>query len=71
MEILLPLKVDLTPDGRIVEKADIGEEGYAENIECTLQLSFGRDSVFIHYYTEDDDFLNESQIKKVFEISNH
>lgn len=55
----LPLTVDLTPKGKIVDRAIIGTKGYSENIEYTLQINFLRDYVAIDYYGEDATLLSD------------
>jgi len=63
----LPKYVDLTPSGKIVPRAGIMEEGYGANIECVLELSYNESGdIEIRYYCEDDSYLNQSQIKYIF-----
>ena len=61
----LPITFDLTPKGKIVERKHIGEEGYAENIQYTLQLNVQEDGVYISYYGEDDEYLDEDRIDEL------
>jgi len=61
----LPIKFDLTPKGKIVEKANIGESGYAENVQYNLHFSVQNDSVIITYYGEDDTYLDDERIDEV------
>ena len=61
----LPITFDLTPKGKIVERKHIGEEGYAENIQYTLQFHFQEDGVYISYYGEDDTFIDEDRINEI------
>ena len=61
----LPNLVDLTPKGKIVERANLGEEGYAENVEYHLIISVSNYTTNIDYYGEDDTFLEEEQIKEI------
>ena len=35
----LPITFDLTPKGKIVERKEIGENGYADNIQYNLQFN--------------------------------
>lgn len=53
--IILKNKFDLTPEGKIVDCAKIGEHGYAENVEHEMIL-FKLDSgdYTIHWYGEDE-----------------
>jgi len=54
----LPTRFDITPNGKIVNRAEIGEKGYMENIEYQLQMQFNNDgTVEINYYGEDDTYL--------------
>ena len=57
-----PLSVDMTPDGDIVERADIGESGYIENVEYTLQIHYSAGRAFVAYYGEDDTWLSDFDI---------
>lgn len=61
----LPITFDLTPKGKIVERKHIGEEGYAENMQYTLQLNVQEDGVYISYYGEDDEYLDEDRIDEL------
>ena len=68
-EIHYPLRVDKTPDGQIVETAGLFEEGYGENIEYKLQLSFEDDHIFVNYYGEDGQYLSEEEIDQASRLS--
>ena len=61
----LPNLIDLTPEGKLVTRANIGEEGYAENIEYNLTISVSNNITFIEYYGEDDTYLEEEQIQEI------
>ena len=61
----LPITFDLTPKGKIVERKHIGEEGYAENIQYTMQLNIEEDGVYISYYGEDDEYLDDDRINEL------
>jgi hypothetical protein len=67
-----PLTIDKTPDGKFVERAEIGEEGYAENIEFCLHTSICSHTgkISIQYYGEDDTFLSHKEIIKAIKIEN-
>ena len=45
----LPITFDLTPKGEIVEKKEIGQDGYIENIQYNLQFNIEKDGVYISY----------------------
>jgi hypothetical protein len=63
-KIVLPKLVDLTPSGEIVSRAGIGEDGYADNFECTLSIRRTKQgNVKIMYYCEDGYFLSEDQVE--------
>lgn len=68
----LPRVIDLTQKGEIVLRADMGEEGYIENVEYTLQITFSSDSlVVIDYYGDDDTWLSqvvENYQEKILEL---
>jgi len=63
----LPNLIDLTPEGKLVERASMGEEGYAENVEYHLLISVSNHITHIEYYGEDDTFLDKKQIKKIID----
>jgi hypothetical protein len=69
----LPLSIDKTPDGKFVERAEIGDEGYAENIEFCLHTSICSHTgkISIQYYGEDDTFLSHKEILKAIKIENY
>ena len=64
----LPLTFDLTPKGKIVERKNVGENGYAENIQYTLQFNVQEDGVYISYYGEDDTYIDEDRIDEIIKI---
>lgn len=54
----LPHIIDKTSEGEFVKKADLGEEGYAENIEYSLNIILSYNNLFdAYYYGEQDDFI--------------
>jgi len=61
----LPITFDLTPKGEIVEKKEIGEDGYAENIQYNLQCNIQNDGVYISYYGENDTYFDEDRINEL------
>ena len=64
----LPLTFDLTSKGKIVERKHIGEKGYIENIQYTLQFNIEEDGVYISYYGEDDTFIDENRIDEIIKL---
>ena len=68
--MFLPLSIDLTPEGEFVERAEIGEPGYHENIEYELHLTGSRDKMAITYYGEDDTYLDDEQMIEVIKKFN-
>ena len=64
----LPLTFDLTPKGKIVERKHIGENGYVENIQYTLQFNIEENGVYISYYGEDDTFIDENRIDEIIKL---
>lgn len=68
--LILPLQVDKTPDGKIVPRATFGSTGYAENVEYSLQINSAADSIVITYYGENDTVLSESEFKQVIDLFN-
>lgn len=51
--MILPLRIDLTKKGEIKPRQEIGNEGYAENIEYVLSVNFKDDNIIIKYFGED------------------
>ena len=64
----LPRTFDLTPKGKIVKRKHIGESGYADNIQYTLQFNVLEDGVYISYYGEDDTYIDEDRIDEIIKI---
>jgi len=58
----LPISFDLTPKNEIVEKKEIGQYGYADNIQYNLQFNVNENGVNISYYGEDDTYFDEDRI---------
>ncbi len=61
----LPITFDLTPKGKIVERKEIGENGYADNIQYNLQFNIQNDGVYISYYGEDDTYFDEDRLDEL------
>ena len=61
----LPITFDLTPKGEIVERKQIGEDGYADNIQYNLQFNIQNDGVYISYYGEDDTYFDEDRLDEL------
>ncbi len=61
----LPITFDLTPKGEIVERKEIGENGYADNIQYNLQFNIQNDGVYISYYGEDDTYFDEDRLDEL------
>jgi len=67
----LPKSFDITPSGKIVERAEIGQKGYAENIEYELQITVSDyGTLKIEYYGEDGTFLPLDQLIKFIKSFN-
>lgn len=60
----LPQQVDLTPEGLIVEKAELGTQGYVENYECNLTITFNGGYAQIYYVSENDDWIEVEEVIK-------
>lgn len=56
--IILPNVLDLTPKGKIVPRADIGECGYFENVEYRLSIEFIDGEVNACYIGDDGSLLH-------------
>ena len=61
----LPITFDLTPKCKIVERKEIGENGYADNIQYNLQFNIQNDGVYISYYGEDDTYFDEDRLDEL------
>ena len=61
----LPIRFDLTKRGKIVKPKSIGEEGYIENVEYTLQFNVQEDGVYVSYYGDDDTYFDEDRIQEL------
>ena len=61
----LPISFDLTPKGEIVERKEMGEYGYADNIQYNLQFNVNENGVNISYYGENDTYLDEDRITEL------
>ena len=61
----LPITFDLTPKGEIVERKEIGENGYADNIQYNLQFNIQNDGVYISYYGEEDTYFDEDRLDEL------
>ena len=67
----LPKSFDITPSGKIVERAEIGQKGYVENIEYELQITISDyGTLIIQYYGEDGTFLPLDQLIKFIKSYN-
>lgn len=55
--MILPKTLDMTPMGKVIESAQFGEKGYAENVQYTLQIRYSRLGLRISYYGENDTYL--------------
>lgn len=56
--IIFPRYLDLTPKGKLKNKAEIGEVGYGENVEYELSLSMFGTTGIIVYKGEDGTTLD-------------
>jgi hypothetical protein len=62
----IPTRFDITPNGKIVDRAEFGEKGYGENVEYELQIQFPSDGIVeINYYGEDDTYLSVQDFIKL------
>ena len=61
----LPITFDLTPKGEIEERKEIGETGYADNIQYNLQFNIQNDGVYISYYGEEDTYFDEDRLDEL------
>ena len=66
----LPITFDLTPKGEIVERKQLGEAGYSENIQYTLQFNVQESGVCISYYGENDEYFDEDRIDELIKKYN-
>jgi hypothetical protein len=62
----IPTRFDITPNGKIVDRAEFGEKGYLENVEYELQIQFPSDGIVeINYYGEDGTYLSVKDFIKL------
>jgi hypothetical protein len=66
----LPITIEVTLKGKIVEISEYGEEGYTKNILHTLQINMQNDWVEIAYYGENDTYLDEDIVEKLIKNEN-
>ena len=66
----LPISFDLTPKGEIVERKEIGQYGYADNIQYNLQFNVNENGVNISYYGEDDIYFDEDRLTELIKKYN-
>jgi hypothetical protein len=67
----LPITFDLTPKGEIVERKQLGEVGYSENIQYTLQFNVQESGVCISYYGENDEYFDDDRIDEIIKKFNN
>lgn len=67
MRTLLLKRFDLTPNGKLVERAEIGEEGYAENVEYELTMHENEEGVSIEWYGENDTTISLEEYLELLE----
>lgn len=67
-----PTHFDLTPKGEITHRAQLGEDGYTENMEFTLQLNVTSDgSLNIFYYGENEQVIELHEYIEIMELEEH
>jgi hypothetical protein len=65
----LPLSFDVTPRGKMVDPAFVGDNGYIENENFVLHTRFTPDSVIISYYGDDGGMASEKQLFQILKES--
>jgi hypothetical protein len=70
MRTLLLNRFDLTPEGKLVERAEIGEEGYAENVEYNLSMHPNSEGISLEWYGEDDTTISLEEYLELVDDSN-
>lgn len=68
-KMILPLSIDKTPSGKLVKRSDIGQPGYGENVEYSLNLIPTSSGVIIEYIGEDGFYLEDYEIDEIIEYS--
>ena len=63
----LPNSIDVTPKGKIVPTAKLGEPGYIENEEYQLNFTPVADGVEINYIGESGKYLDDEFIFEIVE----
>lgn len=64
----LPLVLDQTPEGKLIERREIGEPGYIENIEYKLNIRFQDDKIILYYYGEDGNEMSAEEVFLMYEF---
>lgn len=62
--------IDKTPEGYIVLRANIGEEGYIENVQFDLQIQHNEDGFDIVYWGEDATELTIDETIQAIKLAN-
>ena len=58
----LPNSIDKTPYGKIVSAAQLGEQGYLENVNYYLTIVHVKNGIEINYQGEDGTLLSYPEI---------
>lgn len=61
----IPISVDKKPNGSIVRRKSIGEDGYAENIEYQLSITPTSGYLVVEYFGEDGTKLSDTEVEFV------
>jgi hypothetical protein len=66
----LPMTFDQTPGGDFVKTKEIGEPGYADNVQYTLNIGFSQNGAIVHFSYSGDDgsWLDQDEIEEVMEL---
>jgi hypothetical protein len=67
--MILPLNYDVTPNGKMVNRADIGEKGYHENENFIMRMYFNGSNMVIDYYGDDGSISDEKHLSEILSKS--
>jgi len=67
--MILPLSYDVTPKGKMVNRAYIGEKGYHENENFNMRMYFNGSNMVIDYEGDDRNIQDEKRLSEILSKS--
>jgi len=68
--IVLMNEFDLTPSGKIVDCAQLGEEGYGENVRYEISSHEDYNGISYHWYGEDGEEMPLEEYVRIITLQN-